>query len=110
MSILCLEKRTPSSLSDSRIRILLKLLESVGTNCKKAMGRIMVTAVLFYRFSFGAVLGGACRFQPSCSQYALDALRLHSFGGALQLISTRLLKCRPGGPFGLDPVPSKGQT
>ncbi|MBX3033653.1 MAG: membrane protein insertion efficiency factor YidD [Bdellovibrionaceae bacterium] len=50
-------------------------------------------------------LGGQCRFQPSCSQYAVEALNTHAPHRALSLILRRLLRCRPGGPFGFDPVP-----
>jgi len=49
----------------------------------------------------------ACRFVPSCSDYALEALqRFGAWRGAL-LIARRLARCRPGGPFGLDPVPER---
>lgn len=50
-------------------------------------------------------MGGTCRFVPSCSEYALEAVRTHSFFTAVHLITKRILKCRPGGPYGLDPVP-----
>lgn len=52
-------------------------------------------------------LGGSCRFEPSCSHYAVDAIYKHKPMHAVKLIIIRLLKCRPGGPFGLDPVPEK---
>jgi hypothetical protein len=47
----------------------------------------------------------ACRFVPSCSQYALEALEQFPARTALGLIGRRLVRCRPGGPFGFDPVP-----
>jgi hypothetical protein len=47
----------------------------------------------------------ACRFIPSCSEYALQALERHGPRKGLALISRRLVRCRPGGPFGFDPVP-----
>ena len=47
-----------------------------------------------------------CRFVPSCSDYALEALEHHGARRGLALTVHRLVRCRPGGPFGLDPVPS----
>ena len=46
-----------------------------------------------------------CRFTPSCSSYALEALELHGTRRGLWLAVRRLLRCRPFGPSGWDPVP-----
>jgi len=46
-----------------------------------------------------------CRFTPTCSQYAVEALRRHGLKRGLRLTVARLGRCRPGGPFGMDPVP-----
>ncbi|WP_413289482.1 membrane protein insertion efficiency factor YidD [Bdellovibrio sp. HCB337] len=51
-------------------------------------------------------MGGACRFTPSCSEYAVEAIKTHSFFSAIYLVTKRILKCRPGGTFGYDPVPA----
>jgi len=66
---------------------------------------LLLILVMLYRMVLSPFLGGACRFEPSCSEYALQALRAHPLPQALKLIGARLLRCRPGGPFGLDPVP-----
>lgn len=47
----------------------------------------------------------ACRFVPSCSEYALEALQAFGARRGVPLILRRLGRCRPGGPFGFDPVP-----
>jgi uncharacterized protein len=46
-----------------------------------------------------------CRFVPSCSDYALQAVERFGARRGLLLTARRLARCRPGGPFGLDPVP-----
>ncbi|MGH8014269.1 MAG: membrane protein insertion efficiency factor YidD [Candidatus Binataceae bacterium] len=51
------------------------------------------------------MLGPACRFQPTCSQYAHDAIVKHGLVHGLALSLRRLLRCRPLGGFGYDPVP-----
>jgi hypothetical protein len=47
----------------------------------------------------------ACRFVPSCSEYAIEALDRFGARKGLPLLLRRLGRCRPGGPFGFDPVP-----
>ena len=46
-----------------------------------------------------------CRFTPTCSQYAVEAVERHGAGRGLALTARRLGRCRPGGPSGYDPVP-----
>lgn len=62
-----------------------------------------------YRSLGSAWLGGACRFEPSCSDYCSQAFKTHSFLYALKLSLIRLSRCRPGGGFGYDPIPSETQ-
>lgn len=72
---------------------------------------LAIGTVLFYRLFLSpvktALLGPAsrCRFQPSCSAYALEALRLHGLLRGTWLAAKRLLRCHPWGAFGPDPVP-----
>jgi putative membrane protein insertion efficiency factor len=72
---------------------------------QKLLSTLLLLLISFYRFVLSPFLGGACRFEPSCSVYAEEALKTHSPGAALSLIIKRVLSCRPGGRFGLDPVP-----
>ena len=60
-----------------------------------------------YRLLLKPWLGNACRFEPSCSQYALDALQQHGAGGGSLLTVTRLLRCHPWCDGGCDPVPAQ---
>lgn len=51
-----------------------------------------------------------CRFTPSCSEYALEAIHVHGSGRGTWLTVRRLSRCRPFGPSGFDPVPEKNPT
>lgn len=65
----------------------------------------MVTFMFLYRVFLSPFLGGRCRFEPSCSCYAEQAFKQHTFSIAAGLVVRRLGQCRPYGRFGLDPVP-----
>jgi putative membrane protein insertion efficiency factor len=53
-----------------------------------------------------ATAGPACRFEPTCSEYAHQALAAHGLSRGLYLTVRRLLRCRPMGGWGYDPVPA----
>jgi putative membrane protein insertion efficiency factor len=53
------------------------------------------------------MLGANCRFYPTCSQYALDALRAHGFIKGMVLTALRLARCGPWHPGGVDRVPDE---
>jgi putative membrane protein insertion efficiency factor len=61
--------------------------------------------VLAYRGLLSPLLPGTCRFDPSCSRYALDALSRFGAWHGGRLAAARLLRCHPWGPWGFDPVP-----
>jgi putative membrane protein insertion efficiency factor len=67
----------------------------------------LIGLVRFYRFFLSPWLGSACRFEPTCSGYALQALQRHGAlrGGALTV--HRLLRCHPWCAGGHDPVPAQ---
>jgi putative membrane protein insertion efficiency factor len=71
------------------------------------LARLLSWLVVGYRRGISPFLGARCRFEPSCSSYALEALRVHGaiHGGAL--VGWRLLRCQPFGTPGYDPVPEK---
>lgn len=58
-----------------------------------------------YQLLVSPLLGPRCRFYPSCSQYALEALRRHGTLRGLYLAVCRVLRCHPFHPGGYDPVP-----
>ena len=61
--------------------------------------------VLAYRYALSPLLGPRCRFYPSCSAYALEALEQHGAGRGAWLSLRRILRCHPWHPGGYDPVP-----
>jgi uncharacterized protein len=67
----------------------------------------MVGAVPVYQWTLRPVIGANCRFEPSCSHYAITALGRHGAlrGGALA--AGRILRCNPWHPGGYDPVPAR---
>ena len=58
-----------------------------------------------YQQGVSPLLGPRCRFEPSCSAYAREALAVHGAGRGLALTTWRLLRCQPFGTPGFDPVP-----
>ncbi len=68
------------------------------------MKQFAVAAVYLWRFTFGALFPTSCKYEPSCSQYALDALRAHGFVKGAALAAWRLLRCNPWSHGGFDPV------
>jgi putative membrane protein insertion efficiency factor len=70
------------------------------------MSAIPLALIRFYRRWISPLIGPRCRFAPSCSAYAEEAFRLHPFLRALRLSASRLLRCHPFHPGGIDPVPA----
>ena len=68
------------------------------------MKHLLIAIVLLYRASLGRFMGGHCRFHPTCSQYAIDALNKHgAWKGGWRTLK-RIARCRPGGGSGYDPA------
>ena len=66
---------------------------------------LLLALVQLYRIFLSPFLGGACKFYPSCSQYAQEAIALHGAGHGSWLALKRLGRCRPFTRGGFDPVP-----
>ncbi len=69
----------------------------------------MLRAILGYRRAFRG-RPSPCRFFPTCSEYGYNAIALHGAGRGGWLTARRLLRCRPFGPSGFDPVPDPAPT
>jgi putative membrane protein insertion efficiency factor len=66
------------------------------------------TAVRLYRLLVSPLLPPACRFLPTCSEYAAEAMERHGAWHGIILASRRLARCHPWGGSGYDPVPEPG--
>jgi len=72
----------------------------------RSLGAWFLLAFLrFYILFLSPVFGGACKFYPSCSNYAVEAVTQHGARRGFVLAAKRLLRCRPFSPGGFDPVP-----
>ena len=68
--------------------------------------RLAIAALQSYQVVLRPLLLGSCKFCPSCSQYAIEALRLHGLWRGGLLAARRIMRCHPFGAGGIDPVPS----
>ena len=69
--------------------------------------RVVIAPIVVYRTLIGPLLPPRCRFYPSCSAYALEAVRTHGAARGLWLAGRRLLRCHPFHSGGIDPVPPR---
>ncbi|HWF82051.1 MAG TPA: membrane protein insertion efficiency factor YidD [Streptosporangiaceae bacterium] len=70
-----------------------------------AVARLLIVLVTGYRKVISPLMAPRCRFYPSCSAYALEAISVHGAGRGSWLAIRRLSRCHPFHPGGLDPVP-----
>ncbi|MBE6208763.1 MAG: membrane protein insertion efficiency factor YidD [Rikenellaceae bacterium] len=73
--------------------------------CKRVAIFPLVVLVRFYQLCISPLTPPSCRFTPTCSQYALEALRKHGLFKGSWLTIRRILRCHPWGGSGYDPVP-----
>ena len=69
------------------------------------MSRIVLALIRFYQLAISPLIPPRCRFQPTCSQYAIEAVRKYGVRKGGWLALKRLGRCRPGGGCGYAPVP-----
>ncbi|MBN9298691.1 MAG: membrane protein insertion efficiency factor YidD [Filimonas sp.] len=71
----------------------------------KILAYPFILLIKFYQYVISPALGPKCRFTPTCSQYAVEALKKHGVLKGTVLAAKRISKCHPGGGSGYDPVP-----
>ncbi len=75
---------------------------------KKCAVAVLIFCVRAYQVCLSPLFRGCCRFEPSCSNYMIEALQVHGPLKGTYLGIKRLLRCHPFGAHGYDPVPLKG--
>ena len=69
------------------------------------LARIFILAIRVYQWTLSPLLGNVCRFEPSCSKYAIECIRIHGPFAGTWLGFRRVLRCHPFNPGGHDPPP-----
>lgn len=67
--------------------------------------KLLIIPIRFYQGAISPLLPASCRFQPTCSQYAVEAIMKHGPVKGLWLAIRRIARCHPWGGSGYDPVP-----
>ncbi len=78
----------------------------LGRQARSLPGRLLVGLVQVYRLAISPVLAPSCRYWPSCSEYAIEALRRHGAARGSWLTARRLCRCHPWSAGGIDEVPA----
>ena len=73
----------------------------------RAMKRALLALIRFYQRQISPLFPPCCRFTPTCSQYALEAIQVHGAAKGVFLALKRILRCNPLFPGGYDPVPPR---
>ncbi len=86
----------------------MKMVDEIGRMCRAVMhglGWLLIQPIRFYQRYISPLTPPTCRFTPSCSNYAIQAIRKHGPFKGLALAVWRILRCNPWGGSGYDPVP-----
>ena len=80
----------------------------LGATVGRVFALLLTGLVVGYRRLISPMLGPRCRFYPSCSAYALEAIQVHGATKGAVLATARVCRCHPWNPGGVDHVPAKG--
>lgn len=83
----------------------MQLLRTIWWAIGQFFGFFMLLLIRFYRFFLSPILPSACRFQPTCSRYGLEAIKKYGAFKGGWLTIRRISRCHPWGGHGHDPVP-----
>jgi putative membrane protein insertion efficiency factor len=76
----------------------------------QALRALLLLPIRLYQWTLSPLLGVNCRYAPSCSEYAVEAIATHGALRGLVLTARRILRCHPWGGSGYDPVPTRNTS
>lgn len=82
-----------------------RLISALCSATRWVLMKVMIGCVKAYQYTLSPLLGPRCRFWPSCSHYAIEAIQVHGPLKGGGMAAKRIVKCHPGHPGGMDPVP-----
>ena len=74
---------------------------------RKIASNTVIFLIKIYQYSISPLIGANCRFTPTCSNYSIEAIKIHGFIKGIYLSMKRIISCHPWGGHGYDPVPKK---
>ena len=81
----------------------MKILKTI----RKGLEFVVLIPIYFYRAAISPLTPPSCRYTPTCSEYAIQAIKKHGIFKGIYLGTKRILSCNPWGGSGYDPVPEK---
>lgn len=85
----------------------MKVFSRLASWSNSFLSYLLLLPIYFYRMAISPLLPPSCRFTPTCSRYAIDAIKMHGPFKGFYLACRRILRCHPWGGSGYDPVPEK---
>ncbi len=74
----------------------------------KFLGQVILVPVYIYKYAISPLTPASCRHYPTCSTYAVEAVKIHGPFRGFWLATKRIARCHPWGTSGYDPVPPRG--
>ena len=84
---------------------IIEITKNTGKAVMRFIGGLLILPIRFYQKFISPLTPATCRFTPTCSHYAIEAIRKHGPFKGLALAVWRILRCNPWGGSGYDPVP-----
>lgn len=83
------------------------MIKKIAHIIKKGVLWLFILPIKIYQYTLSPLLPNSCRHTPTCSQFAIEALKVHGLFKGLWLSLRRIMRCHPWGTWGYDPVPPK---